>query len=186
MNFPADLKYARSDEWIRVEGDTATVGVTDYAQSELSDVVYVDMPAVGDAFEAGQSFGSVESVKAASEIYLPVAGAITAVNDPPAAGDLIGDLLHPVDRIMHGELDELCAAAHHHRSGLVGALGALGPLAQEDVDRAHDGAPLLVDDAHAHRRNQRRGKRNTHRTERHGNIERPAGDPGSFQTAHGR
>lgn len=85
MNFPADLKYARSDEWIRVEGDTATVGVTDYAQSELSDVVYVDMPAVGDAFEAGQSFGSVESVKAASEIYLPVAGAITAVNDALAS-----------------------------------------------------------------------------------------------------
>lgn len=81
MKFPADLKYAKSDEWIRVEGDTATVGVTDYAQNELSDVVYVDMPSVGDAFDAGQSFGSVESVKAASEIYLPVAGSIAAVNE---------------------------------------------------------------------------------------------------------
>lgn len=81
MKFPADLKYAKSDEWIRVEGDTATVGVTDYAQNELSDVVYVDMPGVGDAFDAGQSFGSVESVKAASEIYLPVAGSIAAVNE---------------------------------------------------------------------------------------------------------
>lgn len=81
MNFPSDLKYAKSDEWIRVEGDTATVGVSDFAQNELSDVVYVDMPAVGDAFTAGQSFGSVESVKAASEIYLPVAGTVTAVND---------------------------------------------------------------------------------------------------------
>ncbi len=81
MNFPTDLKYAKSDEWIRVEGDTATVGISDFAQNELSDVVYVDMPSVGDAFTAGQSFGSVESVKAASEIYLPVAGTVTAVND---------------------------------------------------------------------------------------------------------
>jgi glycine cleavage system H protein len=81
MNYPADLKYAKSDEWLRVEGDTATVGVSDFAQSELSDVVYVDLPAVGDSFAAGQSFGSVESVKAASEIYLPVAGTVVAVND---------------------------------------------------------------------------------------------------------
>jgi glycine cleavage system H protein len=81
MNFPTDLKYAKSDEWIRVEGATAIVGVSDYAQNELSDIVYVDMPAVGAAFTAGQSFGSVESVKAASEVYLPVAGTITAVND---------------------------------------------------------------------------------------------------------
>lgn len=81
MNFPTDLKYAKSDEWIRVDGDTATVGVSDFAQSELSDVVYVDLPAVGDSFAAGQSFGSVESVKAASEIYLPVAATVTAVND---------------------------------------------------------------------------------------------------------
>ncbi|MBP7691902.1 MAG: glycine cleavage system protein GcvH [Anaerolineales bacterium] len=81
MNFPTDLKYAKSDEWIRIEGDTATVGVSDFAQSELSDVVYVDLPSVGDALTAGQSFGSIESVKAASEVYLPVAGTVTAVND---------------------------------------------------------------------------------------------------------
>jgi len=85
MNIPADLKYAKSDEWIRVDGNTATVGVSDFAQSELSDVVYVEMPAVGEVFEAGQSFGSVESVKAASEVYLPVAGKITAVNDDLAS-----------------------------------------------------------------------------------------------------
>lgn len=85
MNFPTDLKYAKSDEWIRVEGDSATVGVSDFAQNELSDVVYVDMPSVGDTFTAGQSFGSVESVKAASEIYLPVAGTVTAVNDALAS-----------------------------------------------------------------------------------------------------
>jgi glycine cleavage system H protein len=80
MNIPADLKYAKTDEWIRVEDATATIGVSDFAQSELSDVVYVELPAVGDAFTAGQAFGSVESVKAASEVYLPVAGSVTAVN----------------------------------------------------------------------------------------------------------
>jgi glycine cleavage system H protein len=85
MNIPSDLKYAKSDEWIRVDGNTATIGVSDFAQSELSDVVYVEMPAVGDAFDAGQSFGSVESVKAASEVYLPVAGKVTAVNDELAS-----------------------------------------------------------------------------------------------------
>lgn len=83
MNYPIDLKYAKSDEWLRLDAnaDTATVGVSDFAQNELSDVVYVDLPAVGDSFAAGQSFGSVESVKTASEIYLPVAGTVTAVND---------------------------------------------------------------------------------------------------------
>jgi glycine cleavage system H protein len=85
MNYPADLKYAKSDEWIRVEGDSATIGVSDFAQSELSDVVYVEMPSVGDAFTAGQAFGSVESVKAASDVYLPVAGTVTAVNDELAS-----------------------------------------------------------------------------------------------------
>ena len=81
MNFPTDLKYAKSDEWIRVEGDTATLGVSDFAQSELSDIVYVEAPSVGDTLTAGQSFGSVESVKAASDIYAPVTGTVTAVNE---------------------------------------------------------------------------------------------------------
>jgi glycine cleavage system H protein len=81
MNIPTDLKYAKSDEWIRLDADTATIGVTDFAQGELSDIVYVDLPSVGDTFTAGQTFGSIESVKAASDIYLPVAGAVTAVND---------------------------------------------------------------------------------------------------------
>ena len=81
MNVPSDLKYAKSDEWVRVEGETATVGISDYAQNALSDIVYVDLPQVGAAFGAGQSFGSVESVKAQSDVYLPVAGVVTAVND---------------------------------------------------------------------------------------------------------
>jgi glycine cleavage system H protein len=77
---PAELQYARTHEWIRIEGDEATVGITDYAQDALGDVVYVELPEVGASFEAGTSFGAVESVKAASDLYLPVAGEITAVN----------------------------------------------------------------------------------------------------------
>ncbi len=81
MNIPADLKYAKSDEWVRVEGDTATVGITDYAQNQLSDIVFVELPAVGAVIKQGATFGAVESVKAASDVYLPVSGEVTAVND---------------------------------------------------------------------------------------------------------
>jgi glycine cleavage system H protein len=79
-NTPADLKYTRNDEWIRVENDTATVGITDYAQDQLNDIVYVELPDVGAEFKAGDSFGVVESVKAASDLYLPVSGNIIAIN----------------------------------------------------------------------------------------------------------
>jgi glycine cleavage system H protein len=78
---PSDLKYTRNDEWIRIENGTATVGITDYAQEQLNDIVYVELPDVGGEYQAGASFGVVESVKAASDIYLPVGGKITAVND---------------------------------------------------------------------------------------------------------
>lgn len=77
---PSDLKYTRNDEWIRVENGAGTIGITDYAQDQLNDIVYVELPAVGDAYEKGGSFGVVESVKAASDIYLPVGGKVTAVN----------------------------------------------------------------------------------------------------------
>jgi glycine cleavage system H protein len=77
---PADLQYTRSHEWIRIEGDEATIGITDYAQDALGDVVYVDLPEVGASFEAGTTFGAVESVKAASDLYMPVAGEVLAVN----------------------------------------------------------------------------------------------------------
>jgi glycine cleavage system H protein len=80
MNIPADLKYAKSDEWVRVEGDAAIVGITDYAQNQLSDIVFVELPAVGATFKAGDSFGSVESVKAASDMYLPVGGEVIEAN----------------------------------------------------------------------------------------------------------
>ena len=78
---PEDLQYARSHEWIRIEGEEATVGITDYAQDALGDVVYVDLPDVGASFDAEGVFGAVESVKAASDLYLPVAGEITEVNE---------------------------------------------------------------------------------------------------------
>lgn len=82
MEFPADLKYAESDEWIRVEDNIATVGLTDYAQDQLSDVVYVEVTAeVGDTLAKEEAFGTVESVKAASDMYMPISGKITAVNE---------------------------------------------------------------------------------------------------------
>ena len=78
---PDDLQYAKTHEWIRIEGGEATIGITDYAQDALGDVVYVELPEVGNEYEAGSNFGAIESVKAASDVYLPVAGTITAVND---------------------------------------------------------------------------------------------------------
>ena len=78
---PADLQYAKSHEWLKVEGDTATVGITDYAQHALGDIVFVELPDVGSSFEAGTAFGVVESVKAASDIYLPVGGEVVEINE---------------------------------------------------------------------------------------------------------
>ena len=77
---PAELQYAKTHEWIKIEGDQATIGITDYAQDALGDVVYVELPDADAEYEAGASFAAVESVKAASEIYLPVAGQILATN----------------------------------------------------------------------------------------------------------
>ena len=87
-NVPSDLKYAKSHEWVRVAGDVATVGITDHAQHELTDIVFVELPAVGRKVKAGDSCAVVESVKTASDIYSPVSGEITEVNktavDDPA------------------------------------------------------------------------------------------------------
>lgn len=81
MAYPANYKYTKEHEWISIEGSTGTVGITDYAQSSLGDIVFVDLPKVGDALEAGKIFGSVESVKAVSDLYSPVSGTVTAVNE---------------------------------------------------------------------------------------------------------
>jgi glycine cleavage system H protein len=80
-NVPENLHYSKDHEWVRVEGDTAVVGITDHAQEQLGDVVYVELPKAGDEFGASESFGSVESVKAVSEVFTPVSGKITGAND---------------------------------------------------------------------------------------------------------
>lgn len=82
MNVPAELKYTkRKHEWIRVEGEEAVVGITDYAQSQLGDIVFVECETVGDALEAGETFGTVEAVKTVSDLYLPVAGEVLEFNE---------------------------------------------------------------------------------------------------------
>jgi glycine cleavage system H protein len=81
LNFPDDIRYAKSHEWARAEGDTVKVGITDYAQDALGDIVFVEMPEAGDTFEKGAEYGTVESVKAVSELYMPVGGEIVAVNE---------------------------------------------------------------------------------------------------------
>lgn len=75
-----DLLYTKTHEWVRIEDDIATVGITDFAQEQLGDITYVELPRVGDALEAGQEMGSVESVKAASELYSPITGEVTEIN----------------------------------------------------------------------------------------------------------
>jgi glycine cleavage system H protein len=81
MSYPETLRYTKEHEWVLVEGDTGTIGITDHAQSELGDIVYVDMPRPGSLIEQGRTFGSVESVKAVSDIYAPVSGEVLEVNE---------------------------------------------------------------------------------------------------------
>jgi len=80
MPYPTDLKYTKDHEWVRVSGDTAVVGITDYAQQQLGDVVFVELPDVGSTVTAGESFGSIESVKAVSELFAPLTGEVVEVN----------------------------------------------------------------------------------------------------------
>jgi len=80
-NIPENLRYSKDHEWIMVNGEVASIGITDYAQHSLGDVVYIDLPRVGDTFGAHEAFGSVESVKAVSEVFTPVAGEVVEVND---------------------------------------------------------------------------------------------------------
>jgi len=79
--YPADFKYTKDHEWVKTDGGDATVGITDYAQAQLGDVVFVELPAVGRTIKQGEVFGTIESVKAVSELYAPLSGEVTAVND---------------------------------------------------------------------------------------------------------
>jgi len=81
MAYPAGYKYTKTHEWLKVDGTSGEVGITDYAQSSLGDIVFVELPKVGDKLEAGKIFGSVESVKAVSDLYAPASGTVTEVND---------------------------------------------------------------------------------------------------------
>src|SRR5918912_702028 len=119
-NVPEDLQYSKDHEWVRVEGDVGVIGITDYAQNSLGDVVYVELPKPGETFAAHESFGSVESVKAVSEIFTPVSGEIVEVNeslqdepekvnaDPYGEGWMIRIRLR-----NRGEVDSLLSAAEY-------------------------------------------------------------------------
>jgi glycine cleavage system H protein len=119
-NVPENLHYSKDHEWVRVEGDTAVVGITDHAQEQLGDVVYVELPKPGEDFAAHESFGSVESVKAVSEIFTPVSGKVAEVNqtlndepekvnqDPYGEGWMI-----KIKISSRGEVDSLLTAAEY-------------------------------------------------------------------------
>jgi len=81
LNLPEDVKYTKDHEWAKLEQDTVTIGINDYAQDQLGEIVFVELPEVGDSFAAEDEFGSVESVKAVSEMYMPISGEVVAVNE---------------------------------------------------------------------------------------------------------
>ena len=81
MAYPADYKYTKEHEWLKVDGTTGTIGITDYAQNSLGDIVFVELPKVGQEITAGQTFGSVESVKAVSDLFAPISGTVTEINE---------------------------------------------------------------------------------------------------------
>jgi glycine cleavage system H protein len=117
---PEDLHYSKDHEWVRVDGDVATVGITDYAQNSLGDVVYVELPKAGEQFSANESFGSVESVKAVSEVFSPVSGTVAesheSLSDDPEKvnTDPYGDgWMIRIKMSSPGEVDSLLTAAEY-------------------------------------------------------------------------
>jgi glycine cleavage system H protein len=119
-NIPDDLHYSKDHEWVRVDGNVAIVGITDYAQDSLGDVVYVELPKVGDDFAANESFGSVESVKAVSEVFSPISGEIVGINETLADTpekvnqDPYGDgWMIRVQMSNAGEVDSMLTAAEY-------------------------------------------------------------------------
>ena len=120
--YPDDRRYTKSHEWIRLDGDVATVGISDHAQKELGEIVFVELPEVGEIFDANEEFGTIESVKAVSELFLPVAGEILELNkvlaDEPGAvnEDPHGDgWLVKIKISSDAELDELMNAADYEK-----------------------------------------------------------------------
>jgi len=121
MAYPANYRYTKEHEWIEVDGASGTVGITDYAQSSLGDIVFVDLPKVGDKVEAGKTFGSVESVKAVSDLYAPVSGTVTAVNEELANApekintDANSTWMLKLDLSDRGQSDGLLSAADYEK-----------------------------------------------------------------------
>ena len=121
MAYPKDLKYTREHEWIKVDGAAATVGITDYAQQSLGDIVFVELPKVGTEITASKSFGSLESVKAVSELYAPASGTVTEVNQELAASpekinaDANAAWMIKLKLKNPGELDSLLSAADYEK-----------------------------------------------------------------------
>lgn len=119
MSYPADYKYTKEHEWVKVEGDTGTIGITEYAQNSLGDIVFVELPKIASNLEKGKTFGSVESVKAVSDIYAPVSGTVTAVNDElTKAPEKINENAHAawivkVKLTNKGDADGLLSAADY-------------------------------------------------------------------------
>jgi glycine cleavage system H protein len=117
--YPADCKYTKDHEWIKVAGDTGQVGITDYAQKQLGDVVYLDLPQVGRTLKVGESFGSVESVKAVSELYSPVSGEVVAINSALAEkpekvnSDPHASWMIEIKLASPGDLDPLMSAEQY-------------------------------------------------------------------------
>jgi glycine cleavage system H protein len=121
MPYPADFKYTKEHEWIKVEGTTATIGITTYAQDSLGDIVFVELPKVGAEMAAGKTFGSVESVKAVSDLYAPASGTVTEVNpDLATAPEKINQDAHSAWMLKMtlknpGETNSLLSAADYEK-----------------------------------------------------------------------
>jgi glycine cleavage system H protein len=121
MAFPADYRYTKEHEWIKVEGDTGTIGITDHAQESLGDIVFVELPKPGSDVEAHKSFGTVESVKAVSELFAPASGTVTAVNDELTTApekinsDAHGSWMIKIKLKNPGDLDGLLSAADYEK-----------------------------------------------------------------------
>jgi glycine cleavage system H protein len=121
MSYPADFKYTKEHEWIKSDGKTATIGITDYAQGSLGDIVFVDLPKPGTEITAGKTFGSVESVKAVSDLYAPASGTVTEVNGELATApekinkDAHGSWMMKLTLKNPGELSGLLSAADYEK-----------------------------------------------------------------------
>ena len=126
---PPDLRYARSHEWVRIEGDTGTVGITDHAQKELGEIVYLELPEVGHVYNAEEEFGTVESVKAVSELFVPVSGEVVAVNKQAVAQPgIVND-----DPFGDGWLIKVKLSSDGHAGGLLSAEQYAAYLKEEET-----------------------------------------------------